>query len=266
MSSRYAADVHFSFEAFSRRGGLAGPHKDGWGIAYYVDEDVRLVKEPQASSESACVRYLQEYPFAAPIVLSHIRRATRGALALKNCQPFARELGGRMHVFAHNGDLDLARLRAGRPLDGYRPVGETDSEHAFCVLLGLMRQCWLDATLPPLEARLDIVAGFAARLRALGPANFLYSDGEALFVHGHRRLHGDGRGATPPGLHLLCRRCAGQRGSGIDAEGLSIGLGVEQEVVLAASVPLTDEPGWQALAEGEVVAIRAGRIVERRAA
>jgi len=32
-------------------------------------------------------------------------------------------------------------------------------------------------------------------------------------------------------------------------------------VVIAASVPLTDEPGWRPLDEGEVVVARAGEIV-----
>ncbi len=65
MSARFPADVRFSLEAFSRRGGLAGRHKDGWGIAYYVDEDVRLVKEPQPAVGSACLHFIQDHPFSA---------------------------------------------------------------------------------------------------------------------------------------------------------------------------------------------------------
>jgi putative membrane protein len=90
-------------------------------------------------------------------------------------------------------------------------------------------------------ARFHPVAQFAAALRALGPANFLYSDGDALFIHGHRRRHLAGAPAVPPGLHLLCRRCA-----------------PGQQVVLAASVALTSEPGWQPLAEGELVVAQRG--------
>ena len=53
MSSRYEADVNLSLEEFSRHGGLAGPHKDGWGIAYYAGRDVRLMKEIEPASDSA---------------------------------------------------------------------------------------------------------------------------------------------------------------------------------------------------------------------
>lgn len=241
MASRQPTDVRASLEAFTRHGGLEGRHKDGWGIAYYADEDVRLVKEPEAAFESECVRFLQQHPFSSAIVVSHIRHATQGGMGMKNCQPFARELGGRMHLFAHNGDLDMRALRARMPLARFHPVGDTDSEYAFCALLDRLR------VRAPLRERLEVVAQFAAALRALGPANFLYSDGDALFVHAHKRRHSAAGPAVPPGLHLLCRRCE-----------------PAQQVVLAASVPLTSEPGWQALAEGELVVARRGRIVARR--
>jgi len=262
MSSRFPADVHFSLEAFSRRGGLAGRNKDGWGLAYYVDHDVRLVKEPQPAGDSACIRFIQDHPFTSAIVVSHIRRATRGLVAMKNCQPFQRELGGCMHVFAHNGDLEPDSLRARMRLDAFHPVGETDSEYAFCALLDRLRAAWLRERRPALAKRHDIVARFAVELRALGPANFLYSDGDALFVHGHIRMHGDGRPPHTPGLHVLCRHCTpGARN--VSTEGLTVAMEAQQEVVLAASVPLTEEAGWLALGEGELVVAQRGRIVSR---
>jgi glutamine amidotransferase len=259
LSSLYPTDVRFSLEVFSRHGGLEGPHKDGWGIAYYEDEDVRLVKEAHPAFDSPCVRFIQDHPFAAATVLSHIRRATQGRLRMKNCQPFARELGGRMHVFAHNGDLDMRTLRAAIGLERFRPVGDTDSEYAFCALLGHLSPLWMRAAPPALEARLGVVTRFAAAIRPLGPANFIYSDGDALFIHGDRRFHGDGAGATPPGLYTFCRRCTTRQGD-VDADGLLVALGAEQSIVLAASVPLTAEPGWRALGRGEIVVARRGSL------
>jgi glutamine amidotransferase len=246
MSSRVPTDARASLAAFARHGGLEAHHKDGWGIAYYADEDVRLVKEAEPASYSKCMRFLDEHPFTSGVVLSHIRRATQGRMAMKNCQPFARELGGRMHVFAHNGDLRFEALRESLPLRHFEPVGDTDSEYAFCALLERMRPLRRHGGVAPLHERLAVVARFAASLRALGPANFLYADADALFIHAHLRSPGAGAAPRPPGLHLLQRRCA-----------------PEQSVVLAASVPLTEERGWQALREGELVAAQAGAIVAR---
>ena len=266
MSSRIPTEVRFSFEAFSRRGGLEGRNSDGWGVAYYRDNDVRLLKEPDPAADSACVRFLQEHPFASAIVVSHIRRATQGAPSLRNTQPFARELGGRMHVFAHNGDLDPAALRSRLSLGRWRPVGDTDSEYAFCAMLELLAPSWQrtqGTAAPELEVRRDVVMRFAAVLRELGPANFIYADGDALFLHGHRRMHGDGLAAHPPGLHVLSRHCASDP-LAWHAEGVSVAARAQQDVLLAASVPLTGESGWRALAEGELVVVRNGWIVPRR--
>jgi len=261
MSSRHPANVRFSLEEFSRHGGLAGPHKDGWGIAWYEGADVRLVKEPSAASDSACLGFIQDHPFRSTMVVGHIRRATQGRLTLANTQPFTRELGGQVHVFAHNGDLDSVNLRNSFHLGAYHPVGETDSEYAFCALLERLSRHWREPKqAPPVAVRLALVSEFAAGLRTLGPANFLYADGDALFVHGHKRTHADG--IRPPGLHLLCRTCAGETGAFV-TEGLAIGpAAAAQEVVIAASVPLTAGESWRALADGEIVAVRDGRIVQ----
>ncbi len=260
MSSSEPATVSYSLEEFSRHGGLTGPHKDGWGIAYYAQGDVRLVKEPLPAHDSACLRFIQDRPFHSSLVVSHIRKATQGAHTLPNCQPFMRELGGAMHVFAHNGDLDNVRLRARFALGFHRPLGETDSEYAFCALLGRLQALWLDSQgVPPFEARRAVVERFAAELREFGPANFLYADGDALFAHGHRRTQDD-HSIRPPGLHVLCRRCA-RDAAAPNIEGVEIRpRNGEQQVVLFASVPLTREAGWRALGEGELVAVRGGLI------
>lgn len=258
LSSRYPTTVQLSLEEFSRHGGLSGPHKDGWGIAWYEDRDVRLVKETYPASESACVSFVQQHPPQSGFVVSHIRKATRGNVATRNCQPFVRELGGCWHGFAHNGDLDAIAADGRFAALTCRPVGETDSEQAFCALLERLRPLWPDAGPPNLQPRLDVVASFAADLRALGPANFLYCDSDALFVHADRRSQSDGT-IRSPGLWRLERHCR-TGGGALDAQGLRLSAAdAEQDVQLVASVPLTGE-GWVPLAEGSVHALRLGRV------
>lgn len=255
MSTRYPSTVTLSLEEFSRHGGLTGPHKDGWGIAWIDERELRLVKETNPAADSACVRFIEGNPFRTTMALSHVRRATRGAVALRNCQPFARELGGAWHVFAHNGDLPAVEQALPLARGGSRPVGETDSEHAFCVLLERLRPLWQDEGVPPLEARRAVVAAFAAELRALGPANFLYADGDALFAHADRRHQADGT-IRPPGLWRLARHCP--HGGELASDGLQIEAhGAEQDVQLFASVPLTAE-GWLPMEAGELAVARAG--------
>lgn len=105
---------------------------------------------------------------------------------------------------------------------------------------------------------------FAQEIRALGPANFIYADGDALFAHGHKRMH-DGAGIRPPGLHLLCRSCHACA-SGIEGHGLRI-LPIQDHdaQLLLASVPLTTDAGWRALGDGELIVGRGGCLLLARA-
>lgn len=133
--------------------------------------DVKLVKAPLFASDNACVRFIQDTPFSSALVMSNIREATQGAHILRNGQPFVRELGGAMHVFALNGDLDHRCLREQLPLGFHRPVGDSDSEYAFCALLDRLTDLWLMTTgVLAFSEPMFIVSAFAEEVRGLGPA------------------------------------------------------------------------------------------------
>jgi glutamine amidotransferase len=187
--------------------------------------------------------------------MSHLRHATRGEVSLRNTRPFARELGGRMHIFAHSGRLPGIEQRLEGAGQRHAAIGSTDSEIAFCALLDPLRPQWIAGS-PTLEARLAVVLGLARELRQLGPANFLYADGELLVAHRHRRLQADGSTAAP-GLHILHRECAIDPGA-LAAAGVEIGH--MQSVTWLASVPLTLD-AWRPFAEGVVMVIRSGMVV-----
>ena len=59
-------------------------------------------------------------------MIAHTRRATRGTQSYPNAQPFVRELAGRAHLFAHNGDLQAysnqARFRSITSTQLARPI------------------------------------------------------------------------------------------------------------------------------------------------
>jgi len=260
MSSRGPATVTLSLSILAEHGGNTAPHKDGWGIAFYDEGDARILKDTEGASHSKWVQFVEQQEIRSTLVLSHIRLATDGVIATKNTQPFARELGGRMHVFAHNGHVpDIKSLRSYRS-DSFRPIGDTDSEIAFCALLERLKPLWHDRdTIPGLAARLEVVAGFAKDIGEFGPANFLYCDGEVLFVHGHRRKQPDGE-YNPPGLFWLHRQCA-MKDPHSETSGVSVTSSI-QDVILTASVPLTTE-AWEPFREGEVIAISKGKIVAR---
>jgi len=75
------------------------------------------------------------------IIISHVRWASKGDVAYHNTHPFVRELFGREWIFAHNGTIirELPNPRF------YEPIGETDSEKAFCIILDHLKDLGKDA-------------------------------------------------------------------------------------------------------------------------
>jgi predicted glutamine amidotransferase len=262
LSSNAPATVNISLPKLAEHGRVSGTYNDGWGVGYYEGPDVRLMKDSAAIGDSEWIQFIANHDLRSQLVIAHTRKATRGTRSYPNAQPFVRELAGRAHLFAHNGDLPGIFKSNAFQADRFNPIGETDSELAFCVLLDQMAAIWtLPNATPSLRERFRIVSSFAGELRSLGPANFLYSDGDMLFAHGHRRKHADTGKIEAPGLVSVQRRCQ-QDTIGSAASGLSI-RGDNQQVTLFASVPLTNEL-WVPLAEGELVAVCGGQLVARQ--
>ena len=137
MSANVPTDICFSFAGLTQRGGLTGPHGDGWGIAFYEGKGCRTFHDVAPSADSEIAKLLRNYPIKSKVVISHIRRANRGRVCLENTHPFSRELWGQRWVFAHNGQI---RGIKNNPLEFYAPIGTTDSERAFCWVLDQVRQ------------------------------------------------------------------------------------------------------------------------------
>lgn len=136
MSFAEPISADFSIREFAHRG---EENADGWGLAWYPDQSLAVIKEPVKWRSSQHSGFLESYHhLQSRIYIAHVRHKTTGAAVHADTHPFARELGGREYCFAHNGTI----LDAGRdlPLGRYRPVGNTDSEHVFCHLMEELAQ------------------------------------------------------------------------------------------------------------------------------
>jgi glutamine amidotransferase len=178
MNCNVPTDIVFSFTGFATRSGV-GHHNDGWGIAFFEGAGVRHFVDYQSALASPVAELIKRSPIKSKNVISHIRKATQGRVALENCHPFVRDLWGRYWVFAHNGDLK----EFAPALDGaFRPVGNTDSELAFCYLLQELRRRFGDQP-PALPALSAALRELCAAIAAHGTFNLMLSDGSALFAH-----------------------------------------------------------------------------------
>ncbi len=265
MSSRMPSTLNYSLTEFSKHGGLTHKNKSGWGIAYFEDNDVFLVKEALPASDSPLAKYVAGEGRESNCVIAHVRLATIGTPTLKNTHPFRRALGGHMHVFAHNGTLKNIHDDMDRHSLQHEPLGDTDSELGFCVLMDRMQPLWAQykGGLPSVEDRLSVFTEFASEMSQRGSANFLYSDGDTLFAHAHRRIYEENGGFSEPRAPgLSIRNCVScQQGPEYACDGLNLQL-KHQSTTLLASVPL-DDSGWEPLPEGVTIAIQNGDEVAR---
>lgn len=249
--------IRYSLHEFAKHGGRTHANKSGWGISFQQRRDSLVVKEPMPADNSPWVDFVASHALKSHCVIAHVRRASQGLPRFENTHPFERELGGHSQIFAHNGTLrgfrEALPLKSGR----FRPIGETDSEHAFCYLLEQLAPLW-QGDVPSLATRLARVAAVARAFRDLGPANFLYNDGDSLFLHADRRIYDDGGSLSeprPPGLHWIGRQ-------EFRTKGLSIvkTAPAHNPAILIASVPLSDDE-WHGFPRGSVVALRRGEVV-----
>lgn len=244
MNCNTPTDICFSFEGFRKRGGLTDHHADGWGIGFFEGPGCRLFLDWQSSSTSPVAELVRNYPIKSTNVIAHIRKATVGNITLANTHPFLRELWGRYWVFAHNGDLKtLPELVDER----FMPVGNTDSEHAFCWLLQqLASRFEKEPSQTDLHAALRELA---TKLSQHGSFNFLLSNGEWLAAHCSTNLHYLVRQAPFGKAHLV------DKDMSVDFKALTTPA---DRVVMIATQPLTDNESWIQMQAGELVIFQDG--------
>jgi glutamine amidotransferase len=154
-------------------------------------------------------------------------------------------------VFAHNGDLQTLP-----PLEGeHRPIGQTDSETAFCWILEELER---RSVSPDDEADLfEALVACSDRLAGEGIFNGLLSNGAWLFAYAGTKLHRVTRRAPFGRVRLA-------------DDDLSVDFAAVTQpsdvVTILSTEPLTAEESWQPLQVGEAILLKGGEIVRQRPA
>ncbi len=219
---------------------------DGTGLGSFTEAGKPVVsKQPLAAFEdrtfAARAQQVRSRTFVA-----HIRYASNGAVERRNTHPF--EQDGRL--FAHNGVIgDLQRLDAELGDSRSLVKGDTDSERLFALITrdagrtgdvgGAIASAatWVAANLPVFAINLVLIT--ASELWALR-----YPD-----TH---ELHMLERRAGGPGGDQHLEHAGDPRQMRIHSAHLA-----ELPSVVVASEPMDDDPGWRALAPGQLLHVDA---------
>jgi predicted glutamine amidotransferase len=251
MVASHPTDMVFSFTGLALRGGQTGPHADGWGLSLYEGRFARTFLEQDPAHSSRLARYLRENAILTRLAIAHVRRMTRGVASLPNTHPFVRVSHKRHIVFAHNGTLPTVKERALR-LES--TLGDTDSEHAFCVILEALRAAYGPHYPEDPRELGKTLFELGNELGSDGVFNFLFADGQHLFAR-----CGDS-------LYSTVRRAPFGPATLVDAEVrvhfgeiLSMAEGAMQAVV--ATAPLTRDEAWTRAAPGSLLVLSGGDVL-----
>lgn len=215
---------------------------DGTGLGIF-DADLMPVVEKAPISAFEDTDFAEEARRErSRTFIGHVRFASVGELTCENTHPFVQE--GR--IFAHNGVLgDLDRFDEELGPDRALREGDTDSERFFTLITREIRRhdgdvragivaaaTWISEQVPMYS--LNMVLATESELFALR-----YPDNNTLYVLD--RDPGGFEGDDP--LHQRSR--LGTEIKSEDAE--------DQRVVVVASEPMDDDPGWRPLEPGELL-------------
>jgi len=256
MSANTPTDLCFSFTGLTQRGGNTGPHKDGWGVAFYEGKGVRSFHDSSPSAKSKIADMVQHHPIKSNTAICHIRQANVGEVCLANTHPFIRELWGHNWVFAHNGQINNFAPREGSddPIyePAYEPIGDTDSEDIFCDLMNQVRQNLSRDTV--LNQLADYLVALAKDYAEQGVFNCLLSNGDWLFTFCSTKLA------------CITRRAPFGPACLTDVD-VSIDFSAEttnKDVVsIIATQPLTSDEAWEVYQPGEWRLWQAGEVISK---
>lgn len=235
---------------------LYGTHPLGWGVAWYPNDNQAAIvkKDPVARGTDIQVEALADWTnFRSTVFFCKAKGAARG-YTHHETQPFSRSFAGHDWLFMHNGDLDKQRLAAlhtdkSRFLE---PVGKTDSELAFCYLLGKVMET---------EARkladvpAELMLSWFEQLDALGSADMCISDGVTIACF---------YGTSSTRKLYYTRHQPPDQVLSFNSETMSVDLTDPRDTYrtafMIASTPF-DAGSWLQMMPGQLLIVRRGTIV-----
>jgi predicted glutamine amidotransferase len=235
----------FSIHEFGFRG---EENADGWGLAWYPDRSLAIIKDVGKWKSNLHTGFLETYAgIRSRIFVAHVRHMTAGRAVRADTHPFSRELNGVDYCFAHNGTLMNAYKL---PLGRFKPIGHTDSEHLFCHLLDTIAHWNKPLADPETWPRLHQQL---AEHNRHGTVNVILSDGKHLICY-----H-DATGWK--GLHYRYMLIHDQETRRFEDADLRVDLGgghVNFGIVIATR-PLS-LTGWSPFLTGEMLVLENGTV------
>lgn len=229
----------------------------GWGVGWYPSSErgASVVKDPTTSADPGVNEALRDWGrFRSTVFLCHLR-GHRRPRNQEDAQPFVRSYGGRQWIFVHDGDLtpDWQQRFPRRDDPAFEPLGRTDSEHAFCLLLSRLHAEGMRtlADVPP-----ERLHAWMRELNADGQFNAMLTDGEQIAVYS------DASGGYPLySTRLVPPHVVAELASPTVRVAFDAPEDPHRTVLAFSTVPLEGGASWQALLPGSLTMARRGTTI-----
>ncbi len=162
-----------------------GRKVSGSGIAWYPEDEnaATIIKDPKSFAELGRPKVLDDKnSFVSTTFMMHLNGASWNPIA-QDTEPYSRAVGKRDWIWMHQGALDMGKLRKKNNQGGenfYEPVGNTDSELAFCIILNRITRSKIKKLS---EVGWDRIHDWFKEMNELGTSNFFLSDGRNTIVY-----------------------------------------------------------------------------------
>ncbi len=170
-----------------------GSNNSGWGFGWYPNDEAgaSILKDSSSKEANELATALSSWNnFRSTTFICKVKGELR-RYTQQSSQPFCRSFGGRDWLFLHNGELDKKALTNILEKDKSRflePLGNTDSELAFCIFLA---NVFNSGKKMLSEIPSATIHHWFQELNKLGTADFVVSDGRQVAI-----FHGETSNAT----------------------------------------------------------------------
>jgi len=233
-----------------------GTAPTGWGFGWYPNNNQGAIvaKDPAAKDTRILTEALMDWEkFRSTVFICKVMKGAKG-YTNHETQPFSRSFAGRDWLFMHKGDLDKSKLQAlhSNKSRFLEPLGRTDSEIAFCYLLGLMQ----DSNIRKLvDIKPEVLLVWFEQFDRLGSADMILSDGNSLVCF---------HGTQSPNKMFYTRRKPPSKLTEFDSEIASIKLTDPRDAYRTALI-FSSSPfpqgDWYEMNPGQLIISRRGNIV-----
>jgi len=219
---------------------------DGTGLGVFEADGRPVVHKAPISAFSDAEFAREARHERSRTFLGHIRFASTGVLTLANTHPFEQQ--GRL--FAHNGVLSgLSQLEDELGADLALVKGQTDSERLFALITREIAGRKGDV-----QAGILAAVGWVAEHLPVYSLNLIITTDSELFAL---------RYPVTNTLYVLDRPAGGHHGTQALSHRSSLGTELRSDeaarrpVVVLASEPMDEDPGWRSLQPGELLHVDA---------